>query len=190
MLKEIVNKAYNFSKEAHKGQFRKFTNLPYFTHPKGVARYIEQLTKDPEMIAAALLHDVVEDSNHTIEEIRTEFGERVASLVDEVTNKEEERVGRKKKEYLKDKMVHMSDDALIIKLADRLQNVLFLEKDAKTDEHKKFIFYYYKSTRYILDNLKNTCWAINKKFNRKHKVLYKRIVAILDFLEVRYGIPR
>ncbi len=190
MVKEIVNKAYNFSKKAHEGQFRRFTNLPYFTHPKGVARYVEQLSRDPEMVAAALLHDVVEEANHTIEEIRLEFGERVASLVDELTNKAEERGDRKKKDYLREKMTNMSIDALTIKLADRLQNVLFLEKDAKTKEQERFIYYYYRSTRYIMNDFRKARRQAGQKFNFIHKALYKRIVAILDFLEVRYGIPQ
>ena len=100
MLKEVVIQAYNFAKEKHGNQKRRFSNLPAFSHPKAAARIVEQLTNDPEMIAAALLHDTVEDTNTTIQEIRDKFGERIAGLVDEVTSKAEERGFKKKKDYL------------------------------------------------------------------------------------------
>jgi GTP pyrophosphokinase len=180
MIKEIVVKAYDFAKKAHEGQYRKFSSLLYFTHPKAVARIIEQLTGDEDMVAAALLHDTVEDCGITIETIQTEFNEKIATLVNELTNKkEEERGNRNKREYLYEKIRNLSDDALTIKLADRLHNVMFLEKDAKDIEQQKFIKYYYEETRFILRG--NFIWR-----NEIQRVLVNRIESILDFIKIRY----
>src|SRR6056297_112204 len=117
MLKEVVNKAYNFSKVKHEGQVRKFSGLPYFSHPKYVARIIEELTNDPAMVAVALLHDVLEDTDATLQELEEEFGQEIAELVKELTNPE--KMLPNKKLYLADKLANqISDKALLIKLAD------------------------------------------------------------------------
>lgn len=84
----IVKEAYKLGKDAHNGQFRADGVTPYFTHCEAVARIIVEelgIQNDPEMAAAALLHDTVEDTNVTIDEIKTKFGEDVAFLVDGVS---------------------------------------------------------------------------------------------------------
>ena len=86
MLKEKIIKAYNFAKEAHKEQKRKFRDVDYFIHPKSVARLVECYMRDEDSICAALLHDVVEDTSKTISDIELEFGESIAIIVMELTN--------------------------------------------------------------------------------------------------------
>jgi (p)ppGpp synthase/HD superfamily hydrolase len=130
MIKNSIMQAYRFAEKAHKGQKRKYTDLPYFTHPKGVARIIEDMNGTEDMICAALLHDVVEDCGVTLEQIIVKFNPHVTNLVAELTsNKKEMKKFSSKGAYLADKMLKMSDEALTIKLADRLHNISFLNHD-------------------------------------------------------------
>lgn len=186
MIKKIIFDAYEYAKEKHSGQMRKNSNLEYITHPKYVARIVEQLTDDPNMVAAAFLHDTLEDTDTTYEDLKRSFGSDVANLVLELTNKKEERGKMKKKDYILQKMAQMSNDALTIKLADRLHNVLFLERDCTDVEEFAFIKYYYSSTRSIMDNLVERREEEGSNFTKTHEVLIKRIDAVLDFLQLRY----
>ena len=176
MIKDIVVKAYTYAEEKHKDQMRKFSDLPYITHPKAVARILEHLKADEIVLAAALLHDVVEDTDATIEDVETLFGKEVASLVDELTTKKDRWAN--KAGYLIDKMFHMSDAALMVKLADRLHNVKYLEYD---NVDQKFVERYYTETRKIIDGISE------RALSHESTLLKKRIEIILDFLEVRYG---
>lgn len=149
MIKEIVIDAYNFAKIAHEGVYRKNSNLPYFVHPKMVARIVESYGGTPEMIAAALLHDTIEDTAVTFNDLFERFGEEVAYLVYEVTNTDErddKNLFANRTEYMIDKMLHISNDALTIKLADRLNNVAWLDYDANTHEALRFARYYHDKT--------------------------------------------
>lgn len=178
MIKESLIRAYNFSKEKHEGQIRKFSGLPYFTHPKGVARIIEHLTGDETMVVTAFLHDILEDTQTSEEEIRTQFGDDVLNLVRELTSNSSDIRKFGKASHLFNKMVQLSDRALIIKLADRLHNVQYLEEDG-VDPH--FVEKYWKETLHIL-----TPVAIKTYENKIIKALYDRILAVLQFLEIRY----
>lgn len=186
MIKKIVFSAYEYAKEKHTGQMRRNSNLEYITHPKYVARIVEQLTDNPDLVAAAFLHDVLEDTDATFEDLKREFNEDVAKLVEELTNSEKARGSMKKKDYILGKMAEMSDAALTIKLADRFHNVLFLERDCTDVDELSFIKYYYKNTRFIIDNLTERREEENKQLTKIHKVLIDRINAVLNFLQIRY----
>ena len=82
--RELLRRAYEFAEEAHRGQQR-LTGDPYVTHPFEVAKVLTELEMDDATLAAALLHDVVEDTDHESAELREQFGEEIASLVDGVT---------------------------------------------------------------------------------------------------------
>ena len=179
MLKEGIIKAYDYSQKMHEGQVRKFSGLPYFSHPKGVARIIEQLTNDEILVIVALLHDVVEDTDATLEDIEQLFNKEVSSLVGEVTSRRLKN-GERKADYLKIKMLNMTPKALTIKLADRFHNVKYLEGD---NVHLSFIKKSYKETREIINFLKEQI-----EFNDVQKLLVGRIEIILNFLEVRYSL--
>lgn len=177
MLKEGIIKAYEYAQEKHVGKMRKFSDLPYFSHPKAVARIIEELTANEQLVIVALLHDVVEDTDTTVEEIKELFGVKIASLVKELTSRELKH-DESKTTYLCDKMIKMTSDALTVKLADRFHNIKYLEGDKV---HLSFIKKYYKETRSIIDFIK-----LEIEFNKTQDILVKRIEAILDFLQVRY----
>ena len=89
-MENILDRAIIFATEAHKGQFRKGTQIPYILHPMEAAAIVSTMTTDPEVIAGAVLHDVVEDTDTTIEDIQKIFGDRMAFLVcSETENKRE-----------------------------------------------------------------------------------------------------
>jgi GTP diphosphokinase / guanosine-3',5'-bis(diphosphate) 3'-diphosphatase len=128
---EIVKKAYEYSLKVHTGQSRA-SGEPYLVHPLEVACVLAEMKMDPIAIAAGLLHDSVEDTSVTIVDIRKEFGEQVAHIVEGVTkisqidfsSREEQQA-----ENLRKMMLAMVDDirVVLIKLADRLHNMRTLE---------------------------------------------------------------
>ena len=79
----MIQKAAEFAAKVHAGVFRKGSRLPYIVHPTEVALIVTVMTSDPEVIAAAYLHDVIEDAGVSYEELKNLFGKRVADLVRE-----------------------------------------------------------------------------------------------------------
>lgn len=186
MLKQRVIDAYTFAQKAHEGQTRKFTGEPYFKHPKGVARSIEHLTRDEDMIIAALLHDVVEDCNVTILEIQEKFGKQVADYVTALTsNRTALKLSESKAKYLINKMSVMSVEELILKLADRADNIRYADKDCKTLKHKQFVRKYYNETREIIDAIYPIFYDKLDK-NDALRFLFNAINLELDFLRIKY----
>lgn len=135
--KKLVERAYKFAEAAHKGQKRR-SGDPYITHPVAVGRILLELNMSAEMIAAAMLHDVAEDTEITLDEIEAEFGSEVRFLVEAVSNlrkidfstystqeEAEAAKNQSKNESLRDLFLAMAEDVrvVIIKLADRLHNM-------------------------------------------------------------------
>ncbi len=125
-VKELL-RAYELAEQAHQGQRRR-SGEPYIIHPLGVAEILAELGLDTPTIVAALLHDVVEDTDLTVEDVAREFGETAAQLVDGVTKLERITVSSKEEqqaESLRKMLIAMASDlrVLLIKLADRLHNM-------------------------------------------------------------------
>ena len=129
--KEMIDRAYKLALSAHGEQKRK-SGLPYILHPVSVACILVELGMDSESITAALLHDVVEDTDVELETIRKQFGPDIANLIDGVTklgkipfsSREEQQA-----ENIRKMLIAMADDirVIIIKLADRLHNMRTIE---------------------------------------------------------------
>jgi GTP diphosphokinase / guanosine-3',5'-bis(diphosphate) 3'-diphosphatase len=136
----IVKKAYDYSLKHHDGQTRA-SGEPYLVHPLEVALVLAEMKMDPVAVAAGLLHDSVEDTSVTIADLRKEFGEQVAHIVEGVTKiskidfatREEQQA-----ENLRKMMLAMVDDirVVLIKLADRLHNMRTLEHLQPDRQHK------------------------------------------------------
>ncbi|MBR3332333.1 bifunctional (p)ppGpp synthetase/guanosine-3',5'-bis(diphosphate) 3'-pyrophosphohydrolase [Candidatus Saccharibacteria bacterium] len=142
---ERVKRAVEMAKQAHEGQFRK-TGEPYIIHPMAVKKILEEWGMDEDTIIAGILHDTVEDTDLTLADIKNEFGESVAFLVDGVTKLSTARTGMRdidtylpetKDNFLR-LMIALGDDirVLIIKLADRLHNLRTLSA-LPPDKQKK-----------------------------------------------------
>ena len=123
---ELVRKACNLAAEAHQEQKRK-TGEPYIIHPIAVARIVvEELELGANPVMAAFLHDVVEDTDYTIEDIRDRFGDDVAFFVGVVTKQKKEKYDKSKQvDNFRQILASVQFDvrAILVKLADRLHNM-------------------------------------------------------------------
>lgn len=120
----VIERAYTVAERAHRGQKRQ-SGEPYVTHPVAVAQILADLGLGPKTLAAALLHDTVEDTDYTLDQLRGDFGDEIAMLVDGVTKLDKVKYGdAAQAETVRKMIVAMSKDirVLIIKLADRLHN--------------------------------------------------------------------
>ena len=123
----ILEKAVAFIAEAHEGQYRK-SGMPYTEHPYEVAKILADLKQDQSTVLAGLLHDVVEDTNHSLEEIAEKFGNDTAFMVDAVTKitaaQESSKTAQKAETYRK-LIIAMAKDprVIMIKIADRIHNM-------------------------------------------------------------------
>lgn len=141
----LIEKAYQRAEAAHAGQKRK-SGEPYFIHPIAVAQILAEMKLDAESVAAGLLHDVVEDCDITVSELRQEFGKGVATIVDGVSklknlvdNKAKTGASDNELEYFRKMLLAMGDDVrvIIVKLADRLHNMRTLDFMPVAKQRKK-----------------------------------------------------
>lgn len=126
-----INKAYELAEKAH-GDQKRISGIPYVLHPTSVACIVAQFGMDSDSIIAALLHDVVEDTEYTLEYIRKEFGKDVANIVDGVTKISKIKLYTREEqqaENVRKMLIAMSNDirVIIVKLADRLHNMRTIE---------------------------------------------------------------
>src|ERR671935_2823017 len=139
--RELLERAFVFASERHEGQQRR-SGEDFILHPLGVARILADLGRDDATLAAALIHDVVEDTHATVEEIRAEFGDDVATLVEGVTKltriQFQSREQAQAENYRKMVMA-MAEDyrVILIKLADRLHNMRTIEYLGKQKQLQK-----------------------------------------------------
>lgn len=176
-LKNFINtvkKAKTIATKAHQNQYRK-SGEPYIIHPEEVAKIIHKVKSSKEiaaLIAAAYLHDTVEDTNITLDDIKEQFGDLIMSLVNEVTSNKEKLKLSGKEEYLIDKVLNISSWALVIKLADRLHNMKDFKKIMKSNDknRKNWVIKYAKQTKNIIEELE---WY--RKLSFTQKILIKKI---------------
>ena len=115
-------KRFATRKHGETGAVRKATGQPYIVHPEGVAALVKENGGDDEQIQAAWLHDTIEDTGATYDDIAEKFGKRVADIVSEVTNKPHLKKSEKEA-YMSNKLEHLSDDSLLVKLCDFSYNL-------------------------------------------------------------------
>jgi GTP pyrophosphokinase len=147
---KLAERAREIAERVHRDQKRK-SGEPYVTHPIAVADIVKKYKKSKhldEILAAAYLHDSLEDTSLSEQSIKKAFGDTVYNLVKELTSNKEHINLKGKTEYLINKMTTMSSWALVIKLADRMHNTSDL-KTATPEFRKKYI----KETKAILDAL-------------------------------------
>lgn len=181
----LFERSIAFALKAHEGQVRKKSGTPYLLHPMEAATIASTLTDDEEVLAAVMLHDTVEDTDVTFDDIRKEFGDRVAQLVQGETEKEYPELSREeswklRKEESVIRLRNQADHAVkIMWLSDKLSNTrslcrifdemgdtmwnLFHQKDKRIQE------WYYRSVAYALSDLSET-------------PAYREYVVLIDYL--------
>ena len=130
----LLDRAIIFAVKAHAGTERRGKGFPYIVHPMEAVEIVATMTPDQELLAAAALHDTVEDTDVTIEQIREEFGERIASLVASESDTFEDGVSEeeswhKRKKAAIERLANASHDAKIVALGDKLSNMRAIARD-------------------------------------------------------------
>ena len=131
---ELLDRAIVFAVRAHAGIERRGKGFPYIVHPMEAVEIVATMTRDQELLAAAVLHDTVEDTDVTIEQIRAEFGDRVAALVaSESENKDcgvsKEESWHARKQAAIERLASASLDSKIVALGDKLSNMRAIARD-------------------------------------------------------------
>ena len=179
---DIITRAFNFAKHAHKG-IRRNSGEPYILHPIAVARIVsEEIGLGSTSICAALLHDVVEDTEYTVEDIANLFGPKIAQIVDGLTKISGGIFGDKasaQTENFKKLLLTMSEDirVILIKIADRLHNMRTLEYMAPNKQYKIAgeTLYIYAPIAYRLGLNKIKMELENLSFKYEHPEEYAAI---------------
>ena len=147
-MSNLIGRARIFAGLAHGSQKRKYTGEPYIVHPVEVSEIVAWHNGSKEMIAAALLHDTVEDTDVTIDDIRNEFGNAVALLVDDLTDVSKLEDGNRatRKAMDRDHTANASAAAMVIKAADLISN-----SKSIAEHDPKFAKVYFEEKRALLD---------------------------------------
>ena len=131
---ELVDRAIIFAVKAHAGTERKGKGFPYIVHPMEAMEIVSTMTSDQELLAAAALHDTVEDTDATLDDLRTEFGNRVAMLVAHESEEKNPAVSAReswhaRKQAAIERLAHAPHDAKIVALGDKLSNMRAIARD-------------------------------------------------------------
>ena len=162
----IVIRAAHFAAEKHRHQRRKdVEKSPYINHPLAVAHVLglEAGVTDRDVLAAAILHDTVEDTDATLDEIEAEFGSRVATLVDEVSD-DKSLPKETRKELQVQHAADVSDDAKLLKIADKICNVRDLTASAPAEWSQDRVREYVDWSERVVAN----CKGVNDRLDRLH----------------------
>jgi len=131
---DLLDRAIMFAVRAHAGTERRGKGFPYIVHPMEAVEIVATMTPDQELLAAAALHDTVEDTDVTVDQIRAEFGDRIASLVASESDTFEQGVSEEdswhaRKQAAIDRLSSASHDAKIVALGDKLSNMRAIARD-------------------------------------------------------------
>ena len=178
----LIERAYATAEKAHRGQMRK-SGEPYITHPVAVATILAEVGMTSPTLAAALLHDTVEDTDYSLEQLTADFGPAIAQLVDGVTKLDKIRYGeRAQSETLRKMIIAMSRDirVLLIKLADRLHNARtwrFVPVESAKKKARETLEIYAPLAHRLGMNMIQ--WELEE---RSFKILYPEIYEEIDHL--------
>lgn len=149
---ELLDRAIVFAVRAHAGTERRGKGFPYIVHPMEAVEIVATMTRDQELLAAAALHDTVEDTDVTVEQIRAEFGDRIASLVASESDIVQEGVSEEdswhaRKQAAIDRLAAASHDAKIVALGDKLSNMRAIARDYATQGDKFWNLFHAKDPK-------------------------------------------
>lgn len=149
---QLLDRAIVFAVRAHAGTERRGKGFPYIVHPLEAVEIVATMTADQELLAAAALHDTVEDTDVTVEQLRAEFGERIAALVASesdivVEGASEEQSWHARKQAAIDRLARASHDAKIVALGDKLSNMRAIARDYATQGDKLWNLFHAKDPK-------------------------------------------
>lgn len=184
----FLDKALLFAIKAHSGVERRGKGFPYIVHPMEAVAIVASITPDQELLAAAALHDVVEDTDYTIDDIKREFGERVARLVAAesdlvVEGKSESDSWVERKQYAIDRLAKLDRDAKIVSIGDKLSNARAMLSDYEEmgeELWKKFHVSDPKLHKWHYEGLRNSLSDLKGTF------AFEEFSEIVDKLFVKY----
>lgn len=179
----LVDKAIRVACLAHKDQCRKGSEVPYISHLFAVALILQEAGANKEQIIAGILHDTLEDTDYTYEELESEFGKTIAEYVKFCSEYDTKAPWQLRKQYTLDKMLEATDELKLIVCADKLHNILSIKEDMKTlgdDVWKKFgkgkesqEWYYRKLAEILCANLSELPEdSIFHRFEREVKFVF------------------
>lgn len=186
---ELFDRATKFAVNAHHGVERRGKNFPYILHPMEAANIVSTITTDPELLAAAILHDTVEDTDVTFEQIRDEFGERVAHLVQhETCPLPKSDPWRNRKQAQINLIAASPYESKVVAMGDKLSNLRAIAMDYcmigdelwsrfKAPNGKTDIAWYYRRLAEALSDLSDTfpyqefVMLLDKTFGQENKSL-------------------
>lgn len=162
----LFDRAAQFAIDAHRGIERRGKGFPYIIHPMEAAAIVATVTNDPEMLAAAILHDTVEDTDVTIEQIESLFGSRVAHLVN-IETAQKDGTWRARREVQMQRFRQADRDCKLVAMGDKLSNLRAIALDYRSlgdalwnrfhaPDGKKDIEWYYRGLASALDELADT----------------------------------
>jgi guanosine-3',5'-bis(diphosphate) 3'-pyrophosphohydrolase len=159
----MINKAIIFATNAHSNQFRKGSNTPYILHPLEAGIIVSQITCDEELICAAILHDVIEDTNITIEMLKKEFNKRIADIVLSESEDKSRSWKDRKSHTLESLKIEKSEEIGIVALGDKLSNIRAIHRD--------------------IQRIGDELWKVfNVTDKNEHKWYYRGLVDSLSYL--------
>jgi myo-inositol-1(or 4)-monophosphatase len=131
---ELLDRAIIFAVKAHAGTERRGKGFPYIVHPMEAVEIVATMTTDQELLAAAALHDTVEDTDVTVEQLKAEFGDRIASLVAQESEEKPEGMSDEeswhdRKQAAINRLAKTSRDAKMVALGDKLSNIRAIARD-------------------------------------------------------------
>ena len=126
---DMIFDAIEYAARAHREHYRKGTRIPYIIHPVGVAKILIEYDCSEEIVAAGILHDAVEDTEVSLEEIRSSFGEKVADLVAAVSEPDKSDTWENRKRHTLECLQTAPMDVLILSCADKLDNIRSIKED-------------------------------------------------------------
>jgi myo-inositol-1(or 4)-monophosphatase len=164
---DLLDRAIVFAVKAHAGTERRGKGFPYIIHPMEAVEIVATITPDQEILAAAALHDTVEDTNVTIDDIRREFGDRIASLVQIESVADDEGTWHERKKKAIDMIANAPLDAKIVAMGDKLSNLRTISTDYrqigdtlwqrfKAPNGKEDVAWYYHQLAEALSDLAGT----------------------------------
>ena len=167
----IINQAIIFATKVHEGQFRKATTIPYITHPYAVGMILQKENYSEEVIAAGILHDTLEDTKTSFEELKGQFGLHIAKLVLAASEEDKTLSWEERKQHTIDALPHADIEVIQVIVADKLHNLRSIRTDLEVygeviwerfNRGKSYQSWYYKNIAKTLLPRKAECRLIHK----------------------------